>query len=57
MAHANAQFPLAPSLFIVKVMPHFHPFRMAGRFFRLRGAARRRFSATAHFLTRKIINS
>jgi hypothetical protein len=25
MTHANAQFPLAPSLFVVKVIPHFHP--------------------------------
>jgi hypothetical protein len=23
MTHANAQFPLAPSLFVVKVIPHF----------------------------------
>jgi hypothetical protein len=33
MTHVNAQFPLAPSLFIVKVSPHFHPSRIAGRFF------------------------
>jgi hypothetical protein len=25
MTHVNAQFPLAPSLFVVKVIPHFHP--------------------------------
>jgi hypothetical protein len=25
MTHVNAQFPLAPSLFVVKVTPHFHP--------------------------------
>jgi len=49
MAHVNAQFPLAPSLFVAKVTPHFHPSRIAERFFRLRGAARRRFSATARF--------
>jgi hypothetical protein len=56
MTHVNAQFPLAPSLFVVKVTPQFHPSRIAGRFFRLRGAAtglvgvkrrrKRRFNAT-----------
>jgi hypothetical protein len=56
MTHGNAQFPLAPSLFVVKVMPHFHP--PAAAVFRLRGAARRRFNATtARFLTRNTINS
>jgi len=57
MAHANAQFRLAPSLFVVKVIPHFHPSRIAGRFFPPSRRGPAPLQRDGPFLTRNTTNS